>query len=365
MFVDRMCFKTWISSTVRRGRNLFFRVVVSVVTATRPHAAVRTLRFCLPLATTLSLGSITNAGLIYGTDFEGFDVGNNKWAGREGWQSNDNTSGAQGIVENFVPNLPLGKTAYLGFNPPTTAFTTVSKIINYNPVTTGLPIVAFDSFLGIQDSTFSARDRFYVSFYNIAGDFIASICFDNTDGKIYRETASGRFATGIQFIRGNQLVGIISLQLLDARIDLVNNRWSASLDGIPLFTDAVFSATGGPQTLGATAAEWEIAKTSPTLTPGNNWLFVADWFIRSVPIGIEPFALSAFNRAADGGVTLAWPGQAGFDYAVEYSDDCKHWHRDLPGSAFPAVTVNGTLEFGDLNPPPLRRFYRVFRSPSP
>jgi len=360
-----MCFKAWISSTVRRGRKLLLKVAGQSDGTARPRAAIWPLLSCLPLAATMALGSVADAGLIYGTDFEGFDVGNNKWAGREGWQSNDNTSGAQGIVENFVPNLPLGKTAYLGYNPPTTAFTTVSKIINYDPATTGLPIVAFDSFLGIQDSTFGARDRFYISFYNIAGDFIASICFDNTDGKIYRETAEGRFATGIQFIRGNQLVGIVSLQLLDARIDLANNRWSASLDGIPLFVDAVFSAGGGPQDLGATAAEWEIAKTSPSLAPGNNWLFVADWFIRSVPVGIEPFTLSAFNRAANGAVTLAWPGQAGFDYTVEYSDDCKHWHRDLPGSAFPAIAADGTLEFGDPNPPPLRRFYRILRKPSP
>lgn len=305
------------------------------------------------------------AKLLYGTDFEQFEAGDNRWVGTEGWQGNDTTSGAQGILKDFVGNLPLGKTAYLGYNPPSGAFTTVFRKIDHDPVASGMPVVTFDTLLGVQDSTLGVRDRFYISYYNMAGDFQAALCFDNTDGRIYREDADERVFTGVDFIRGNQLLGFVSLQLLEIRVDLAANRWSASIDGIPLFDGVNFAASGGTQDLGAIAAEWEIAKTSPALTPGNNWLFVADWYVRGVPQGVEPFAIDSFSRDGDGNASLVWRGQPGFDYRVEHSDNLATWLDDLPGSLFPEIAQDAPLEFRDEGAPPGRRFYRVVRSSTP
>jgi hypothetical protein len=303
--------------------------------------------------------------MLYGTDFEAFPVGDNQWAGTENWQSNDMTSGAQGIVADFVSNLPLGRTAYLGFNPPKTAFTTVFRPVNFNPATAQIPVVGFDSLLGIQDSTNGRRDRFYVSFYNIGGNFLASICFDNALGRIFREDGVARFDTGIEFIRGNQLVGLVALQLIEVRIDLVANRWSASLDGIPLFAGASFTASAAPRTLGPVAAEWKVMATSPSLAAGDNWLFVADWYVRSVPEGAEPFEVDSMTRGSSGDVTLLWQGQAGFDYQVLYSSDLATWHDNLPDTGFPGVIANGPLSFTDPAPLPGARFYRIRRAPTP
>ncbi len=329
------------------------------------RSGIRVCLSCVFLTLLIHSGS-ARAALLYGTDFEAFNVGDNLWAGTDGWQGNDTTSGAQGILQDFVGNLPLGKTAYLGYNPPSGAFTTVFRKIDHDPVASGIPVVSFDSFLGVQDSTHGQRDRFYISFYNIAGDFQAALCFDNTDGRIYRENAVSRVHTGVEFIRGNQLLGFVSLQLLDVRIDLAANQWSASIDGIPLFNGADFAAAGGLQNLGAIAAEWEIAKTSPTLAPGNNWLFVADWYVRSVPQGVEPFTIESFSREHNGGAaTIVWRGQPGFDYRVEHSDNLLTWHDDLPGSSFPGIVDDAPLEFSDASATPRRRFYRVVRSPTP
>ena len=314
---------------------------------------------------TLCSATAIMGGTLYETDFEGFPVGDNQWAGTDGWQSNDTTSGAQGIVEDFVADLPLGRTAYLGFNSPGTGFTTVFRPVNYDPATGNIPVVGFDSFLGIQDSTNGRRDRFYISFYNIEGGFLASICFDNTLERVFREDGVGRFDTGVPFVRGNQLIGFVALQLLEAEIDLVANTWSAWLDGIPLFVDARFTATGEARTLGSVAAEWEVAITSPALAAGNNWLFVADWYVRSIPVGVEPFKIDSMTRDASGHITLLWQGQAGFDDQVLYSPDCLEWHEDLEGSAFTAVTEDGQISFTDHSPPPGMRFYRVRRTPTP
>jgi hypothetical protein len=305
------------------------------------------------------------AGTLYSTDFESFTVGENQWAGTDGWRSNDTSSGAQGILQNHVSNLPLGKTAYLGYDPPASAFTTVFKPVNYDPATGLIPVVEFDSFLGIQDSTNTRRDRFHVSFYNMTGGFLAAICFDNTLGKVVRYDGIVQADTGIQFVRGNQTLGFVALQILTARIDLLNNRWSASLDGIPLFSNMPFTATTEARTLGSVAAEWEIAVTSPFLAPGNNWLFVADLALRTVPSGIEPFRISSVVRDPAGQTTLTWPGEPGFDYRVFYSDDLMTWRGDLPGASFPGVSNTAELSFVDADAAPKARFFRVSRTPSP
>lgn len=320
----------------------------------------------LCIAVIIFLYAATAGGVtIYETDFEGFPVGSNQWAGTDGWQSNDTSSGAQGIVENFVTELPLGKTAYLGYNPPNKAFTTVFRKVDYDPVIAQVPVVGFDSFLGIQDSTNGRRDRFYISFYNIDGSFLASICFDNTLERVFREDGVGRFATGVPFVRGNQLLGFVSLQLLEVRIDLAANTWSATLDGIPLFAEAQFTATGATTSLGSVAAEWEVVNVAPTLEAGDNWLFVADWYVRSYPVGTVPFHIDSISRNTTGQITLIWQGQAGFDYQVLYSADGIAWHADLQNSAFMNVSSDGLISFSDQNPPPGIRLYRVRRVPTP
>jgi hypothetical protein len=314
------------------------------------------------LATT---GVQLHAGNLYSTDFEAFPPGDNQWSGTEGWLSTDTTSGAQGILPNAAQNLQLGKTAYLGYGPPTSDWTTVYKPINYDPATTQIPIIEFDSLLGIQDSSNARRDRFYVSFYNSDNFFLAGICFDNTTGEVSRDDGSIRSGTNVEFLRGNQLLGLITLQVLSARINLVTNQWSAALDGITLFKDAPFTATGQARILGASAVEWEVVKTNPTLEAGNNWLFVADWNLRTVPVGNEPFTISSITKNPDSSTTLTWPGNPGFDYKIEHSSDLIIWHNDLPGASLPSIQSNGPLSFTDTTAPLEKKFYRARREVSP
>lgn len=318
--------------------------------------------FILPLLITIVP---LHAGNLYSTEFESFNTGDNQWAGTDGWISTDTSSGAQGILLNAAQNLGLGKTAYLGYEPPASDFTSVFRPVSHDPAVEKIPIIEFDSFLGIQDSTNSRRDRFYLSFYNIAGEYLAAICFDNTTGEVTRDDGLILSGTGVEFLRGNQLLGLIALQVLTARINLSTNQWSAALDGIPLFNNVPFTATGRSLTLGASAAEWEITKTTPTRDAGNNWLFVADWNLRTTPIGTEPFRMSSIIRNSDGTTTLTWPGDPGFDYQIQYSTDLILWQNNLPGASFPGVQDPGPLSFTDTATTPEKRFYRARRNVSP
>ncbi|MGA0846513.1 MAG: hypothetical protein ACO3RV_08235, partial [Luteolibacter sp.] len=88
----------------------------------------------LPLRAYLGIGLIllfvgppATAGTLYSTDFEAFPVGDNQWAGNGGWLSNDNSSGAHGILQDYVSNLPLGRTAYLGYEVPASSLTQVYR----------------------------------------------------------------------------------------------------------------------------------------------------------------------------------------------------------------------------------------------
>ena len=310
--------------------------------------------------------SLAEAGLLYRTDFETFTAGDDRWAGTDdesnnrAWLGNSTGLGVHGIDQDVIPGGGLGKTAFIGFHQPASTLVYVAKPILYTPGPADLPRVRVETLVGIQDSSPNApRDSFFVSVYNSAGGFLAGIRFDNrqaTYGIWRADGANPDHDTGIIFYRGE-------LHLLAFTVDFPNNRWSADLDGVPLFDDAPFTATARPVGFGHLAYEWQLNATSAAGF-GDNWMLIADSVVRSAPAGIEPFRLSDFTRTP-AATTLSWPGQHGFDYQVEYSDALGVWHAALPGSSFPGVSADQPLTFQDLSPGGARRFYRVVRQETP
>jgi len=314
------------------------------------------------LLTSVSFPTSVKAGTLYSTQFEEFTVGNNRWGGSNGWVTNNTNNGVQGIMQDPVADLPLGKAAYIGYASPNKTLTFVYRAVNHDPVATGYPEVQFDCLLGVQDSTNSKRDRFYISFYNMAGNFLAAVIFDNTTGKVMTDDAVLVRDTGTAFLRGDQLLGIAALQTLNVSINFITNEWSAELDGVPLFRQK-FTSSLAAKNLGPISAEWEIAGTSPG-QGGDNWLLVADWLVASIPPG--RFAMERPNKTPNGGVRLGWPAHPGFDYQVQFSDDYKSWSNGLPGSSFAANKTTDLLTYSDpTSPAPAFRFYRVRRTPTP
>ena len=123
---------------------------------------------------------------------------------------------------------------------PRSTLVFVAKPINYTPQSGDFPLVRVETLVGIQDSfAKTARDSFFVSIYNSSGLYLAGIRFDNrqaTYGIWRADGANPDHDTGVIFYRGE-------LHLLSFIVNLPANRWSAELDGVPLFENAPFTAT--------------------------------------------------------------------------------------------------------------------------
>ena len=295
---------------------------------------------------------------IYATDFESFTAGSNQWAGTDGWVSNVDGSGVHGIDNNIVSGL--GKTAYLGYYPPTTNFVTILRPVSYDPVSNNTPVIRFESLMGIQDSTNGRGDSFFVSFYNMAGQFLAAIRFSNNPFTlgIWRDDDASEIDTGLDFFPGQ-------LHLLRAEIDFATNRWTASLDGIPLFTDAVFNASGKTLNLLAVASEWKLTSQDTALY-GNNWLLVADWRLWTVPPGLDTVVIEALSADTNGIPQITWFGEPGFTYELQYTADFQSWRTNLAGAVFSDLSSTQTLTYGDASYTDAGgRSYRVQRTITP
>ncbi len=287
---------------------------------------------------TLLVGAATSfADVLYETDFDNFSPGADNLAGTDGWVSTRDGESLHGIDDEIIAGL--GNSAYLGFFPPASNLAqtvSVFKPLNYDAIAEGKPIIEFEALIAIADSqddeTTGAideslrEDRFLITIYNTSGEQLASVIYDNrtTTYGLYRNNGSNSFDTGFEFV-------IEEPQFLFLSIDLENNTWSATLDGAPLFTDALFNSTGSALNIGTIAAEWNI---SNRFNPGNNWMLFDDWYLsansRSQTI-TAPFAISKIERTADNQTELTYPADAGCTYTVQYSSDLKSW-TDLPNS---------------------------------
>jgi len=320
----------------------------------------------LPVIMVLAIGGVSaETGLLYFTDFENFTPGAGNWVGTDGWQgfgagpSGPEELAPQGIDEKIVS--VVGQTAYLGFEPPIGTFVSVFRNMHHDPVASGTDRIQFEALVGIEDSTNGKRDSFFCSFYNMGGDFLAGIRFSNelaTFG-IWRMNGVSDIDTTLTFIPGET-------HLLFADIDLQDNRWSAELDGIPLFRDVVFNATSKVRTLGPVAAEWQLASADPA-NYGDNWMLVADWSVWAIPFGEAEFEVDTLGLSEHGQPMLTFTGEVGWDYQVEYSDDMASWLDDLPGSFFTGLKEPAQLSFTDTTTGRSLegRYYRVVRRVTP
>jgi hypothetical protein len=319
----------------------------------------------LPLAL-LALGTSivllpSPAAEVYSTDFDSHAVGPDQWAGTDGWLGNSIGVGAHGIDSNQFAGA-LGNTAYLGGNLPScTTIITLFRSVNVDPADTGVPVMAFETLVGVDDPGHARRDDFIFNFYNTNGQSLAAIRFSNQEQYygIWRRDGSNQYDTGVEFFRGE-------LHLLHAEMDLAANTWSADLDGIPLFTNAQFSATGNARTFGSVAAQWDLTANFVN-GYGSNWMLVADWSVTTLPQGETPFTVRDFTHdAASNSFSLTWSADAGYDYGVEYSHDLENWTNDLQSSIFSNVTSAGTLSFTDpIAYGASHRYYRVRRTETP
>ncbi|MFT5287122.1 MAG: hypothetical protein ACI8TQ_003301 [Planctomycetota bacterium] len=332
-------------------------IVSTAITAKTPRRSVQHYVAVFLLVLVSSAGSARAEDLYY-TNFEEFAAGDDQWAGTNGWVSNVTSGGVHGVDDEIVSGLD--KTAFIGFNQPPSRFVTVFRPIGIDPVSNKTPVIRFESLMGIEDSTNGRGDSFFFSIYNQQGQFLAAIRFNNdpVNPGIWRLDGQLQFDTNADFIPG-------VLQLLFFEIDFANNTWSADFNGIPLFDDVLFHNLGRTLDLHTIAVEWQVASVDPALH-GDNWMLIADWLVEGIPKGQDPLLITDTGANSIGMPWVSWPGEFGFTYAIEHTDNLSSWTSGLPNSVFSGLSETQCLSFVDASVPLSSvRYYRVVRSITP
>lgn len=281
---------------------------------------------------------------IYATEFEEYEDGAEDL---DDWIGNSSGTGSYGLDYDLVSGLQ--NSAFLGFERPAQSLVTLVKAHDFDPVTAGTPTVILESLLGIEDSTNGRRDTFSIVFLNTSGDLLASIQFRNDDdvyGLWYSDGVKIRDSS-LDFVRGE-------LQLLTIEIDFAINRWSVQLDGIDVIRNVVFHAGNKAIDLGFTGAQWDLT-SNVTLGYGDNYLLIADWYVRAVPT--TPFKVFGLSRAGIVNEILFEP-EAGFSYQLQTSPNLSLNFQDEDSE----ITENG-LRFSNSNPSSFCRVIRGFATP--
>ena len=293
-------------------------------------------------------GEARGAGrVLYETGFEvagGFDpdltlVGQGGWVG-EG-------IGGNGLVTNFLSGQ--GQQAFVGYTASTNRedFLTVWRPVNYVPGPTNPPVVRFSVLMSIEDSVATAdRDDFRWSAYNVRGDRLFSLDFDNDRLEVNYLLDDDKFvATGRTFSNSVPY-------RLEVVVRLAENRWTASLDGQVVVTNQPVTTKGAALDFGDFDAVWAIRTVG---SPGDNFLVFDNYRLVAEEGEAEPPPrLEALGVVPPNGFLVRCHGIPGRSYILQGSPDFAEWAA-LKTNAVPA---DGYFDHLDRGGGP-RRFYRL------
>lgn len=353
------------------------------------------LRFLYSSIAGLLLPAATlSAGDIYYTGFDSpFIVGDDKIAGTDGWTAPaSNTglklSGVDAETDHLVSGL--GNAAFIGGNA-TVLSPSVSATVNvrktFTPTLTASDaaqeVVLFQVLFGIKDSTaaglLTRRDNFEFAFYNSSGVLIGFIQFDNSTldlqtqapaQKIWRST----YTTSLTKLDTGSTFYYDVMQHLQVRINLRTNRWTASLDGLDIFSDQPFYTGSNPRNIGTIAVQMQVVNSAVYSTfpmfqtgraPGDNYMLFDDFALRADPVPAP--VIYTLTHPAGGNSQLTWSTEALYKYQVQYTDDLTQaWKSDLPNSLVTANTTGESSAFTDTTASDKsRRYYRIQRTAPP
>lgn len=286
--------------------------------------------------------------VLYETRFEaseGFDE-TLTLIGQDGWVGFG--SGGNGLVSDFFPGE--GQHAFVGFVAPTNNgdFLNAWRPVNYAPGPTNPPQVRFSVLMSVEDSSARAnRDDFRWSVYNVAGERLFSVDFDNDALGVNYLLDDGKFVpTGRSFTNATPY-------LLEIRIDFATNRWSASLGGLGLVTNQPVTTTGATLDFGDVDAVWAIRTPG---SPGDNFMVFDNYRVEAestvsppVPPRLEPLGVLPPN-----GFGVRCLGTTGRTYVLEGSGNLGVWQA-LKTNAIPS---DGYFDHVDRGGGP-HRFYRM------
>lgn len=288
---------------------------------------------------------------LYSTQFETAEGYNSNLdlVGQIGWTSGNTGTVWNGLTEGFIAGQ--GQHAYIGFAAPTnTPDLFVWQPINFDPLATGLPLVKFSVQMLIEDSTNENYDYFRWSLYNVQGERLFSIEFDNYELWVnYQLNGNNPIVTNTtSFLPGSNYT-------LTVTMNFASNRWHALLDNRVIATNQPISTTSAPLTFGDMDAVWSIYDTN---APGDNYMVFDDYRITADSITVPPpppSQIRLLSRTSEGWALLRVFGQAGSRWSVDATTNFANW------TPLTTNTVTGTsFDHVDMTTAGLAgRFYRA------
>jgi hypothetical protein len=271
------------------------------------------------------VGASTHAGVqvLYSTGFEhaeGFDA-EHELPGQDGWvgspyDTNLTAVNSSGIISNAV--APPSQEAYVGYftpNPPRPSVN-VWRPINHLP--TEKPLVNFEVLMTVVDSTQAQpnRDNFRWSVYNIEGDRLFSVDFDNyfldvsyqLDGPVTNVVTDQLFTNDVPF-------------WFSLSMNFESNQWSAAIDGHPFLAGLPITTTSAPLNLGDVDAVWAIYDTN---APGDNYMVFDNYRITAAPIAVASARLEQLAHG-DNLFLLRLHGPDDCRYALDVTTNLTTW----------------------------------------
>ncbi len=252
----------------------------------------------------------------------------------------------------------------------------------YSPVTSSKEVVFISALVGIKDSTTGVsflkyRDNFELFIMNGAttatgtGTVLAAIQFDNhtldsqgAPQQLVFRTQSSAGSTNLSYVSTGGYFIYDNMQLITVRINFRTNKWSSSLDGIPLFSDLTFYTGSAPLNLGAVGFRMNFGDATPFLSnyicnSGNNYMLFDD--LRIEAEDRPQVAFTSEVKKTPGSFALSWNAEAGYRYNVYGSTTMGSWSLLTPTPltatqttdfTFTDTTVTGvTRRFYKLGPP--------------
>ena len=268
--------------------------------------------------------------IIYETSFEatqGFST-SLPLTGQGGWLNDG--SGGNGIVNGVFPGF--GQQAYIGVTPSFVGDGSllVWPAVNFTPQTNSRPVVRFSVLMGIVDSSNFAYDSFDWAVFNLSGQHLFSLDFDNSNLGVYYWLDDG---TGFHLTDGSFENGPIYELVIT--MDFGRNRWSATLNGEPLITELPITTVGAPLNLGDIDAVWLPANA---FFPGDNALVFDEYRITADPSEVPSILLPPQNQSVTVGSTVVFAVVASGGEPLQY--EWRFNGTSLPGETNALLTLN-------------------------
>ncbi len=320
--------------------------------------AFQSLTAALLFAAILTPSSVSGADartetteVIYSTGFEadeGFDP-EFTIIGQDDWQAFGD--GGNGLVDNFFDGQ--GQQAYIGLFPPeseeTVEFFSLLRLLNVDSFPPEAPLIKFTVTMEIVDSTNNERDNFRWSIYNINGDRLFSVDFDNETKAISYalDDDKGLIATEFTFDH-------LGTYDLDITMNFALNTWCTMLNGAVIINAQPITTKNADLTLSDIDAVWAIFKPE---SPGDNYMLFDNYRITRESIPSIPPKVETQGVLPGGRFVLRVFGEPETDYRIEATSDFEHW---TPIKSITTSSNDGTFDFVDEDAGNfVSRFYRA------